>query len=742
MQQLQLLGRPGVAAKRAASFDALVAPFAHALFARKRVVALLIIGAVATEPRALVLGLASLLAALATMRLVGVKANAMSSSHYAYNALLVGLALSQDVGLGLRACAVAACLGVCAVFVTAALCSLFGLAGWVPLLNFPFVVTAYLSVGLHQYLGLTGATPLHDPVTGWLLPAVALPLQSLGALVFVPTALAGCLIFAALLVHSRIAATLALASALLVHALAALVHAPLSQLVELAVTSNAILTAVAIGGVWFVPSRGSFALASLAAALAAFFALGLYLPLERLGLPVSFLPFDLSMVLILSAMLQRVPNQSPVLSQVVAADPEELLLHHASRRAISSDPHAPRFSLPFLGIWTCTQGADGVFTHQGSLRHAYDFEVYGDRDGALCTRSGANVEDYYCYGLPVLAAADGTVVAVEMDVEDNAIGSVHRDKHWGNFVTVQHSATVYSVVGHLAPRSACVYPGQYVRRGTLLGYCGNSGRSPRPHLHFQLQSGPNLGSPTLPCRFSSAIARTGEALSFAADHEPVEGQALRNLEPDHTLGAFFDLPFGQTLTYRSGPEVEEVECGVDLWGRPQLRSRDFGTTLLHSRDESCFTTADLLGARRSVLRLWRVSMARVPLEQLDGLSFSEWLPGRWVSGPLRALAWDVLAPFSSSPGMELTYRASLEHGRLVIVGSSRAQDAAGRPLVSTRAELVRGAGPLSFELRVGNHTQRAERILSAQESTRSEVPEVEPAGLSASSSYLAIGEQS
>ena len=114
---------------------------------------------------------------------------------------------------------------------TGALRSLFAFAGWLPLLNLPFVLTGYLCVGLQPQLGLQAADVLRDPLATWLAPGVALPLQSLGALVWVPTASAGCLLLAALLVHSRIATLLALVSALSVHALAALAHAPLPQLI-------------------------------------------------------------------------------------------------------------------------------------------------------------------------------------------------------------------------------------------------------------------------------------------------------------------------------------------------------------------------------------------------------------------------------------------------------------------------------------------------------------------------------
>src|SRR5262249_22929720 len=153
-----------------------------------------------------------------------------------------------------------------------------------------------------------------------------------------------------------------------------------------------------------------------------------------------------------------------------------------------------------------TQGVDGAFTHRGAWRHAFDFEVR-DADGKLCRGDAvpATNEDFHCYRLPVLAAADGTVVSVENDVPDNAVGTMNVERNWGNHVVLHHAPGLYSLVAHLARGSVKVYAGQPVRRGDVLGLAGSSGRSPRPHVHFHLQGTPLLGAPTLPCRFTDVV---------------------------------------------------------------------------------------------------------------------------------------------------------------------------------------------------------------------------------------------
>lgn len=51
---------------------------------------------------------------------------------------------------------------------------------------------------------------------------------------------------------------------------------------------------------------------------------------------------------------------------------------------------------------------------------------------------------------------------------------------------------MYSVYAHLQPGKIRVKRGQTLKRGAVLGLCGNSGNSSEPHLHFQLQDGPKF----------------------------------------------------------------------------------------------------------------------------------------------------------------------------------------------------------------------------------------------------------
>ncbi len=79
-------------------------------------------------------------------------------------------------------------------------------------------------------------------------------------------------------------------------------------------------------------------------------------------------------------------------------------------------------------------------------------------------------------GTPVLAAAAGTVRdAVNMD----AIKGCYS---YGRWVLIDHDNGLSTLYAHLSVMS--VSAGEYVKKGQIIGYAGNSGYATGPHLHF------------------------------------------------------------------------------------------------------------------------------------------------------------------------------------------------------------------------------------------------------------------
>jgi hypothetical protein len=153
--------------------------------------------------------------------------------------------------------------------------------------------------------------------------------------------------------------------------------------------------------------------------------------------------------------------------------------------ASATPPQQTRLTLPFEGIWGVIQGFDSGQTHVQYAAFALDF-VPAQPKSDRPPPPGAPLTAFPCYGRPILAPADGTVVRVAARARDwPAYVEGTGD---GNFVIIQHAPNEFSELRHLKANSVTVAAGQRVRRGQTLGRCGNSGNARTPHLHIAMLS--------------------------------------------------------------------------------------------------------------------------------------------------------------------------------------------------------------------------------------------------------------
>jgi murein DD-endopeptidase MepM/ murein hydrolase activator NlpD len=96
----------------------------------------------------------------------------------------------------------------------------------------------------------------------------------------------------------------------------------------------------------------------------------------------------------------------------------------------------------------------------------------------------------------------------------------------GNLVIIEHAGGEHSVCVHLKQGSVRVKAGDTVEQGQVLGQVGISGDGFQPHLHFQVNDGPNpqfsRGLPVIftnvrPGPFSSTIDMKEDRLYMAGE---------------------------------------------------------------------------------------------------------------------------------------------------------------------------------------------------------------------------------
>lgn len=84
-------------------------------------------------------------------------------------------------------------------------------------------------------------------------------------------------------------------------------------------------------------------------------------------------------------------------------------------------------------------------------------------------------------GQPVFATADGVVDSAAYTGE------------YGNLIVLKHAFGLATRYGHLSAYG--VKPGQHVKRGTIVGYVGSTGRSTASHLHYEILANGKLINP-------------------------------------------------------------------------------------------------------------------------------------------------------------------------------------------------------------------------------------------------------
>ena len=202
--------------------------------------------------------------------------------------------------------------------------------------------------------------------------------------------------------------------------------------------------------------------------------------------------------------------------------------HVATRPA--PEKHQTQLSLPFKGRWLVFWGGDTrkLNQHHDMPNQRFAFDMLGvGESGKTQQGDGTRNEDFYAFGREVLAPADGTVIEVIEGVHDNTPGSMNPYSAVGNCVVIRHREEEVSVLAHLKRGSIVVKVGDNVKRGQLLGKCGNSGNSSQPHLHYHLQNSAVLQDGLgIKCVFQKGVVTKDGKTETRTNWSPMKGQIV------------------------------------------------------------------------------------------------------------------------------------------------------------------------------------------------------------------------
>ena len=166
---------------------------------------------------------------------------------------------------------------------------------------------------------------------------------------------------------------------------------------------------------------------------------------------------------------------------------------------VNQDP-ALMLSPPFDGgIWLAGNGPAndsdhrrGLFAIDGQIyspeRFAIDWVKVGPNGDTRHDGTSKN-ENWWGWGEPVLAVADGEITEIVDEFPDNTprvLPAVTLDNIAGNHIVLQIARNRFVMYAHLQRGSIQVRTGEHVHRGKVLALLGNSGNSTGAHLHLQV----------------------------------------------------------------------------------------------------------------------------------------------------------------------------------------------------------------------------------------------------------------
>jgi urea transporter len=642
---------------------ALLNSYSIVFFSQHNVLAVLLLAASFFNPIAGAAGLFAVCASLMLLKLSGYREDTTQSGLYTFNSILIGLGFGSFFHFNMAFCVWLVVATGLTVILTVILTTTLAKRG-LPALSLPFVIVFWLILLAANGYGQMGLVPKESYILNELsvkesdhpyqlfgtLNAVPLPFyiklffRAVSAILFQDSAFAGLVISIGLLIHSRISFSLLVLGFISACLFNSFTHIYPDGLGHYHLGVNFMMTGMALSGFFIVPSTRSYLLAIAIIPLAYLLTGAFTGLLDVWSLPILSLPFCLIVISMLYFLKLRQHQRALQLVVYQSYSPEANLYQYLNGQERLNDMRYFSLSLPCMGGWAVSQGYEGGITHNAEWGQALDF-VIKDEDNHTYKLPGKKPEDFYCYNKPVLACADGLVEIVVSHIEDNAIGEVNNRENWGNTIVIKHAEGLYSKVSHLKPNSAKVKTGNFVKRGDILALCGNSGRSPEPHLHFQMQATPYVGSKTLAYPFAYFKESPTAGTQFNSFKVPSADSTVSNIDASIALKQAFALQPGYVARISAGSHTETWEVFTDTLNQTYLFDHESGDIAYFVSNDTAFYFTAFYGGRASLLYKFHLAAYKVIFSAEGGVKAQDMYPVNIAGRKPSLWLYDFVSPF-------------------------------------------------------------------------------------------------
>jgi len=601
-------------------FYSALKPYSALLFLNNKYAGLALLVITFINPSVAISGLFAVIFAILFAEYLEFKEAYLAQGFYIYNSLLVGMGIGYIFSPSLMSIALIAIVSSFTFMLSFMLNRLFSVYK-IPILSLPFsIVTMFVYLASLKYSGLLSTLVNNSARYDIHLPLVmGAFFKSFGTIFFLPSNIAGIAMFLLVLYFSRITAIMALVGFYAGVGIHSFLLGSFTQALYDSYAFNYILVAIALCGVFLLPTLKNFILALMGVAMSVVLTDAIGILFNYYAIPVFTLPFNIT-VIVFIFMLSLIYYKE--FNAEIKSTPEESLSNYLSKIFRFGELGA-KISLPFVGEWNVYQAFDGEWTHKGKYKYAYDFVK--KREKKSYKNQGLHLQDYYAFGEAILSPTSGYVVAMRHDLVDNIIGEVDTINNWGNYIIIRSDKGFFVEISHLMQYSASVEVGAYIQTDTIIAKCGNSGYSPEPHIHIQVQTLGVLGGFTQKFCFSDYFQK--DRLIF--NSLPKLGKNVHATLLDKSISSRFIYILDDIFRYEiseKGVKKGEVSFVVkmDEYGAFFLEDEDKNKLYFYN-DLKEFYFYNYIG-KDSHLKWLFILAPRTPFVQTLGVTYIDYLP--------------------------------------------------------------------------------------------------------------------
>jgi urea transporter len=552
-------------------------------------------------------------------RYIGLKKSDLLNGLYTYNSVLIGIGIGFLFSVSPLSIILTIIAAIFTVLLSYGLYQVFSYYFGIPILNLPFtiiIIVLYLASTRYGNLFIAKDLLVSNVNLDFLPFWISGLLKATGIIIFLPYDIVGIAMLIAIFAYSRINFFLTIfgyyVGAMFLWLLKGSAYYAFTDVYGF----NFILIALSVGGLYMIPSIKSYAIALISVLSSVFILDAVNVFWSSYSIPVFTIPFIFTVLPVLYVM--RISN-SPFITKTFIGSPEtnmELYLSYSSRFNLA----LPQPHLPFSGEWKVYQGFNDEWTHKGDWCYGIDFVIENKINNLTYRNEGLQLDDYYCYNKPVLSPVSGVVIECFDELKDNTIGTVDSKNNWGNYVIIQGYWNYYVEISHFAEKSILVKPGERVVVGQCLGKCGNSGYSPQPHIHFQVQYLPRLGSPSVPFRFINTLC---DGVYIGSTIIPAKNQIVKPFIVSRTISHKLQFLLGETFSFdymKNDLYVKTITFKVKMdenaaYYISDVMDTNDTTKLYFSVTDGIFSFYQFTGDTNSPLKYLLIALPRMPLTE-------------------------------------------------------------------------------------------------------------------------------